>query len=428
LKSNKILSKLLVFLAVIALSSQLSAQNRISSPYSRFGIGDVLSNNRVNNMAMGGISYGVYSPFFVNTSNPATYAAFDSLSFIFDVGAHSKQSKLITQDLTQSANYTSLGNLLFGFPVARWWKSSFGLMPYSMVGYKMLDSRTDDYAGNVNYLFEGTGGINQAYIGNSFSITRNLSVGFNFSYLFGTIDKSRADEFPDSIYKLNYKSLRSARIHDVYLNYGILYHKQSKTGMQYNVGLVFSNSSKINVSENRLDYLYFKSSSGVDLPTDTILNLKTVKGNLKLPVNLGAGFTLGKTDKWLIGSDFQWQQWEKYSYFGVADSLKNSMRFSLGGSFTPSFSTISGYWQRITYRGGIRYTKSYLELRNERINEFGISLGVGLPLPRTRSTINLAAEFGSRGTIANNLIKESFVKFTLGLSIFERWFIIKKYD
>ncbi len=428
MKSNKILANLLVILAFIALNSPLSAQNRISSPYSRFGIGDVLSNNGVYNMAMGGISYGVYSPYFVNTSNPASYAAFDSLSFIFDVGAHTKQSRLITQDLTQSANYTSLGNLLFGFPVTRWWKSSFGLMPYTMVGYKMLETRIDENAGKVNFLFEGTGGINQAYLGNSISLSRNFSVGFNFSYLFGTIDKSRADEFPDSIFKLNYKSLNSARVHDVYLNYGILYHKEGKKGMQYNAGLVFSNTSKISVSENRLDYLYFKSSSGVDLPSDTIQNRKTVNGNIKLPMNIGAGFSLGKTDKWLIGSDFQWQQWEKYSYFGISDSLKNSIRFSLGGSFTPSVSTVSGYWQRITYRGGVRYSKSYLELRNERINEFGISLGIGLPLPRTRSTINLAAEFGSRGTISNNLIKESFVKFTLGLSIFERWFIIKKYD
>ena len=428
MKSKKILLKLLVILAFITVSSQLSAQHRISSPYSRFGIGDVLSNNGVYSMAMGGISYGVYSPFFVNTSNPATYAAFDSLSFIFDVSAHTRQSNLVTKDLTQSANYTSLGNLLFGFPVTRWWKSSFGLLPYSMVGYKMLDTRIDENAGKVNFLFEGSGGINQAYLGNSFAISKNFSVGFNFSYLFGTIDESRADEFPDSIYKLNYKSLNSVRIHDVYLNYGILYHKQSKNGMQYNAGLVFSNSSKINVSKDRLDYLYFKSSTGVDILSDTVLSENTIKGSVRLPMNLGAGFSLGKTDKWLVGSDFQWQQWEKYSYFGITDSLKNSMRFSLGGAFTPSVSTVSGYWQRITYRGGIRYTKSYLELWNERINEFGISLGIGLPLPRTRSTINLAAEFGSRGTIANNLIKESFVKFTLGLSIFERWFIIKKYD
>ena len=184
--------------------------------------------------------------------------------------------------------------------------------------------------------------------------------------------------------------------------------------MQYNAGLVFSNSSKINISESRLGYLYYLSSTEVDVPTDTILNEDAVKGNVKLPMNLGLGFSLGKTEKWLAGADIQWQQWEKYSYFGVTDSLKNSLRISLGGSFTPSISTVSGYWQRITYRAGLRYTQSYLELRGQRINEFGISLGIGLPLPRTRSTINLAAEFGSRGTISNNLIKENFVKFTLG--------------
>ena len=77
----------------------------------------------------------------------------------------------------------------------------------------------------------------------------------------------------------------------------------------------------------------------------------------------------------------------------------------------------------------IHYTKLYdLELRGKNIDEFGISLGVGLPLPRTRSTINLAAEFGTRGTTSNNLIKDNYVKFTLGLSIFERGFIIRKYD
>lgn len=418
----------MVLLSALAISGQLTAQNRISSPYSRFAVGDLLPNNGVFNMAMGGISNGVYSPYFINTANPASYAAFDSLSFIFNAGVYSKQSELITRDLTQSANYTSLGSLLFGFPVTRWWKSSFGLMPYSMVGYKMLESQIDENAGKVNFLFEGNGGINQAYLGNSFSLNRNLSVGFNLSYLFGTIDKSRADEFPDSIYKLNYKSLNSAKIHDVCLNYGIHYHRQSKNGMQYNAGLVFSNQSKISVSENRLDYLYFKSSTGVDIPTDTVLNLNTVKGHFLLPSTLGAGFSFGITDRWLIGSDIHWQQWEKYSYFGVNDSLRNSLRISLGGSFTPSVSTVSGYWQRITYRGGFRYYNSYLELRGERINEFGISLGVGLPIPRTRSTVNLAAEFGSRGTTTNNLIKESFVKFTLGLSIFERWFIIKKYD
>jgi hypothetical protein len=428
LKSKKILARLLVVLVFLTLNSQLSAQNRISSPYSRFGIGDLLTNTGVYNMAMGGISYGVYSPYFVNTANPASYAAFDSLSFIFDVSAHSKQSNLITTNLSQSANYTSLGNLLFGFPVNGWWKSSFGLLPYSMVGYNMIDSRVDENVGRVDFLYQGNGGINKAYIGNSFSLTKNLSLGFNLSYLFGTISKSSADEFPDSAFKINYKILNTAQVHDVNMDYGLFYHKQLKNGLQYNAGLVFSNSANISTTEKRLGYLYFKSSTGVDITRDTIVNQDAVKGNIKLPTNLGFGFSLGKTDKWLAGADVQWQQWEKYSYFGINDSLKNLMRISLGGSYTPSFSTVSGYWQRITYRGGLRYTNSYLELRGERINEFGISIGIGLPLPRTRSTINLAVEFGTRGTTNNNLIKDNFVKFTLGLSIFERWFIVRKYD
>ncbi len=428
MKSKNILTKLLVVLAFCSFCSQLSAQSRISSPYSRFGIGDLLTNNGVYTMAMGGISYGIYSPYFVNTSNPASYAAFDSLSFIFDISVHTRQSKLITQDVSQKANYTSLGNLLFGFPVARWWKSSFGLLPYSMVGYKMLDSKIDENAGKTNFLYEGNGGINQFYLGNSFSLTRNFSVGFNLSYLFGTISKLRADEFPDSIFKLNYKVQNSAQVRDIYMNYGLFYHKELKSGMQYNAGLSFSNNQKISVSESRLGYSYFKSSTGVDLVRDTILNDAVVKGNILLPTNLGFGFSLGKTDKWLAGADIQWQQWEKYSYFGISDSLKNNLRVSLGGSFNPSASTISSYWKRVTYRGGVRYSQSYLELRGNRINEFGISIGVGLPLPRTRSTINFAAELGTRGTTTDNLIKENFVKFTLGLSIFERWFIIRKYD
>lgn len=428
MKNRKNLAKSLVVIAFIAVSGQISAQNQLSMPYSRFGIGDLFTNNGVYSMSMGGIAYGTYSPYFVNPANPASYAAFDSLSFIFDISVHSRQSKLITKDMSQSANYTSLGNLLFGFPLARWWKTSFGILPYSQVGYNIIDSQVDALAGNVDYLYHGDGGINQVYIGNSLSITRNLSAGFNFSYLFGTINKYSAVEFPDSLFKLFYKENTASQVHDVYLNYGLFYHTLAKNGMQYNAGFAFSNSSRINVSENRLGYTYFKSSSGVDLVRDTVLNDNEVKGTMLIPTNIGFGFSLGRNEKWMAGADIQWQQWEKFTYFDVNDSLKNSLRISIGGSYNPSSSTISGYWQRITYRGGLRFTNSYLDLRGQNVNEFGISLGVGLPLPRTRSTINFAAEFGTRGTISNNLIKENFVKFTLGLSIFERWFIVRKYD
>ena len=407
---------------------QVSGQSRISSPYSRFGIGDLMNNNSVSNMAMGGISYGLSSPYFVNPANPATYMSFDTLSFIFDVGAHANQTKLITNDLSQDATYASLAYLKFGFPVTRWWRSSFGLLPYSNTGYNMIDEEVEENIGSVSRSYQGSGGYNQFYFGNSFALNKNFSVGFNLTYLFGTVDKSRATTFPDSAYRLNYKEISSTKLHDLSLNYGLYYKWQGENGYQLGAGLVFSNGTNISATENLLGYRYFLSSTGIDQVIDTLLNKPSVKGQIFLPGSIGGGLTFGKSDKWLVGADYQLQMWNKYTYFGVSDSLKNSMRISLGGEYTPSASTVSSYLQRITYRAGVRYSNSFLELRGQQINEFGISFGFGLPLPRTRSTINFAAEIGTRGTTNANLIKENYVRFTLGLSIFERWFIIRKYD
>jgi hypothetical protein len=53
---------------------------------------------------------------------------------------------------------------------------------------------------------------------------------------------------------------------------------------------------------------------------------------------------------------------------------------------------------------------------------------MGLPLPRSLTTIDLSLELGRRGTMNENLIRETFVNFTLGVSIYERWFVKSRYN
>lgn len=404
------------------------AQNRISSPYSRFGIGELFQNTHVNNMAMGGITQGIFSPYFVNMANPASYDAFDTLSFVFDVGLHGRITNLATNTISQRSDYASLGNLLFGFPVTSWWNASFGLLPYSATGYKMSDKRNDPDFGKFSNVYDGSGGINQFYIGSSFALNRKLSVGANVSYLFGTMNHNTSIVFADSTYKLNVKTINSTRAHDFLVNYGIMYHNQKANGFNYNIGLSFNAQTNLNSTVNRLTYNYFSSATGTEVPNDTIINAPSEKRKITLPMGMGLGFSVGKVDKWLLGSDITWKQWEKFSYFGTPDSLQNNLQLSLGGYYNPTSSTVSSYWQRVTYRAGLKYSNGYLKLRDNRINEFGITFGIGLPLPRTTSTINLAAEIGTRGTKEANLISENYVKLTIGLSIFERWFVIRKYD
>jgi hypothetical protein len=89
----------------------------------------------------------------------------------------------------------------------------------------------------------------------------------------------------------------------------------------------------------------------------------------------------------------------------------------------------------MTFRGGLRYNQTYLFLHGHQINEYAISAGFDFPIGnkinKTRLggyMINIALEYGQRGTTQNNLIKESFFRATVGLAIKETWFYRPKID
>jgi hypothetical protein len=168
----------------------LSGQVRIASPYSRFGLGDLSDINNAWNLSMGQLSYGMRDPYHVNFGNPASYTAFDSLSFVFDGGFSTDFVSLTTSSQSTSRTYATVGYLNFGMPVTRWWKSQIGLIPVSDVGYNLGTITQLEGIGDVIHTYTGDGGINRFIWGNGFKILKNLSVGFNFSYVFGNVDRA----------------------------------------------------------------------------------------------------------------------------------------------------------------------------------------------------------------------------------------------
>ena len=147
-----------------------------------------------------------------------------------------------------------------------------------------------------------------------------------------------------------------------------------------------------------------------------------------LPKNVGAGIAINMDNKWLLMANFSLQDWAEYRMFGESDSLANSIRFSGGMQFTPDYDAVNKYWKLIKFRIGGKYEQSYLQLYNTQLNEKSVSFGLGLPLRKTKSEINLSVEVGERGTINNNLIKEQFLRFQIGLSLSDIWFVKRKYD
>jgi hypothetical protein len=141
----------------------------------------------------------------------------------------------------------------------------------------------------------------------------------------------------------------------------------------------------------------------------------------------GFGLSIEKPDNWLVGADYRWQNWQKYQAFGTGDSLVNSYQVRAGAEFVPDINNYTSYFKRVRYRVGLMYNSTYLQLRAKHLNEYSVTLGLGLPIRGLKTAINLSAELGTRGTTQSNLINETYFNFVVGFSIYERWFLKRKY-
>jgi hypothetical protein len=404
----------------------LSAQTIITSPYSRFGIGDLTANANAWNFSMGGNSIGLRSPYHINFTNPASYTAFDSSSFVFEGGVSFKYVQLKTDLQSTNRTYASLGYLTFGFPVTKWWKTTLGLMPYSDVGYDISNDDVVTGVGRVSRIYSGSGGINRFLWGNGFKLSKNISIGINASYLFGSMIRESSSTFPDSLYLLNFRESNNISVSGFYFDYGIQYSAKLKKNIKLVAGAIFGTNTKINAKTDLLAMTYF-SSGGTEYPKDTILSEPGVRGTISIPLMYGFGLSFEKPDKWIVGADYRWQNWKNYKAFESGDSLVNSYQVRAGIELIPDIENYSKYFKRVRYRFGFRYNSTYLQLRQKHLNEYAVSLGFGLPIRGMKTGINLSGEVGSRGTIQSGLIKETFFNFVVGFSIYERWFVKRKY-
>jgi len=412
---------------LLVLTLTLSAQIRIASPYSRFGLGDLSTNNNAWNFSMGETSIGMRSTYHVNYVNPASYMAFDSLSFLFEGGFNSQFVTLSSNLQKVNRNYASLGYLLFGMPVTKWWHTSLGLVPFSDVGYSVATYEQYPGVGNVVREYNGSGGINRFFWGNAFRITKNLSVGVNMSYLFGSMIRDATVFYPDSVYSMYFRAINYVTVNSLYFNFGLQYRVKLKKDIYLNLGGIFSNTTNMSAKTDLLAYTFLVGSSNIESPRDTLASTSGLKGKIVIPMVVGGGFSVDKADKWTIGADYRWQNWSKFRAFDLSDSLVDSWQVSVGGELVPGVDNYSNYLARVRYRLGFVYEKTYLQLRGKQLDAYAVTLGFGFPLRGVKTLLNIGAQFGSRGTTTQDLIKESYFRLVIGFTIYDRWFVKRKY-
>ena len=96
--------KIVFILLFVAFVLEIGAQNTVSSPYSKYGIGDDVNFTNTINASMGGIYNGLRRNNFVNYRNPASFSAIDTQSFVFDIGFYSNNVFLRSNTAKSTGN------------------------------------------------------------------------------------------------------------------------------------------------------------------------------------------------------------------------------------------------------------------------------------------------------------------------------------
>jgi hypothetical protein len=415
---------LLLFLSFFSLAT--SAQTSSVSPYSRFGPGDLLFIGSAHQRGLGGTGIADAHSSRINTLNPASYG-YDSL-MIFEFGVTAERIWLRQGGLDAKKWNAKIEYLKIQLPLKKnKWGLTFGLMPFNGIGYTIETNSVVDSANSLSTTYEGKGGYNRYFMGTGIKLFKGFSIGVNVAYLFGAMDLSRKIEYSDENF-FGTRVFDDVQAGDFMVDGGLHYRLNFQKEKYLSLGVTYTPEQEVSARRTLLWETFRENSFGVDVPKDTILYLDGENGTLVLPAEIAAGFEFGKGEKWLVRSDFRYREWSKYQSFEGADSLENSIRFSLGGQYVQDPKGNKVY-HRIQYRAGMYFHQSHLNLRNNQLNDIGVALGVGIPMKKAyQSMLNFGIEAGQRGTTADNLIQERYVRIVFGLTFNENWFQKRRYE
>lgn len=409
------------------------------TPYSIFGVGDLAPGGSAYNKSMGGVGIATRNNRFLNPMNPAAVTARDSLAFMADYSLL-QDNKIFRQgDMISASNTMNVADFVISFPI---WRSSammVGIMPYSDTGYGygylVTDPDIIGHTGNISYTATGSGSLYQAFVGAGVTFWKRLSLGAEFIYHFGMIEKTFTESFTDASYN------GASNGHKLQLTapagkFGLQYEQPLGSKSSLTLGATYKTAAQL---EGNIDSYRYSTGTAA---SDTLYHKSGAPGNVRLASEKGIGLSFRYADKFMAEADYTRSDWGATgidtregmtgnlsagtgrSYFKAA--MTESWR--IGFEYVPNRNDIRYYYNKIAYRAGAYFKKEYFTLDGNPVNAYGITLGATLPVFRWYNGITVGMDFGQRGSIKNNMIRETYANFSIGFNLFDIWFVKNRYE
>ena len=374
----------------------LSSIAQDNSPYSRYGIGDIVPSTNITGRGMGGISAAYTDIISVNLNNPATFASFQTIKEqnkkkiasgrpVLDIGVNIENRTL--RDNKNTAKFTT-SNLLFsylqlGIPINKNWGIGLGIRPLSRISYKisrneyLIDPQTQLPIDSANTLYDGDGGTYLPSIGTGYKY-KNFSIGFNVGYLFGKkIYSTKRGFYSDTIeyYQSNHEN--KTTFGNISFNAGMQYKIELEKEKSLTLGAYGNPGQKLNASQDIIRETYVRDVIQGNVRLDSVSEQRNIKGTLSYPSSFGLGFIIEKIEDtkakkagWLLGMDFVKTNWSKYLFYGKSDSVRNSWELRIGGQIQPVLE--KNFFSKISYRAGFFIGPDYVKV-NKKLPVYGIT-------------------------------------------------------
>lgn len=444
------------FLAVSFLSTGflLSAQHIGNSPYAAFGVGDLKYDNSLDISSMGGVSTAFIWDFnnHFNFTNPANNANMELTNFSIEATNENGYFRSDYNDYKDAKHSTYLSNISFAFPISKKMKFGIGYQPYSSKNYKIItqtETTTDDANINIieSNLHTGKGNLSTAQAALSYNISKSFALGLRSNFYFGNIydieEVSYTEKNTDADGTITYDNSdlvngyeNKNRVKNFNFTLGTSYQKKLENDKKLTFGATytFGNSGTMDYYYTNSTYFY---SAGTQVD-ETIIEKDHTKNNNLIPESYSFGVGYGKDMKWFLGSQFDYTEGRTISYLGEPFTYDSSYKISAGGWWMPNQNNFRNYFARTLYRFGAYYKKGGLYAQassastGNYINEFAVTGGVSLPYASSnsakRNAIDLGFELGQRGTLENDLVRQTFFNIKVGINFSDLWFKKRTFD
>ena len=447
ISKDKIILLACFLLFGISLAAQSSAiRPKINSPYSRFGLGNLVDQHFSMGGGMGGLGQALVDPYHFNHVNPASLGFL--VNTVFEVGTNVQWNEL--QEGSRTENYWSgnLNQMGLAMPLKNsinrtlnkdespWaYGMAFSLMPYSEVGYYMETTDVNPVVGDVNNILKGNGGTYKFRWGNA-ARYKSLALGVNMAYHFGKLTYNRRLVLQDLTARYDAELQDEISINgfswELGGQYALLFKKKTDgggkeaNGKRLIIGVTYNNSYDINTNSS---LFYFRDNTAY-IDQDTVSFQKDIIGEGVMPSTFGAGLSYETANKLKIGVEYTATRWSDYRNTAKQENLTDASRMAFGLEYIPDYQSYNNYLKRIRYRLGGFYRTDPRTVDGDALQHYGMTLGFGLPvvLPRQQlSFINFAVEAGQFG-LADQL-RENYVKIQVGFTLNDNtWFFKRKFN